>query len=215
MARIYRTAQGRQVDMERLRLQNEMTPAVGNMRVNARGDQLGPGGKVVQTREEMLDQYYKNTANKKANVADSIPTSSANAGRVKQIEPDDFVDPPEPTKGPDPIIIEEDEEPTVAEEPVAPPKKKTTSRKRTAKKKETVKAEETNTAKEVVPPSLKEADPIAETASADDSEVELGKKDKNSGLQGGESHIKGGLAKAIAKTREYEQRMGRGKPKRI
>lgn len=209
MARIYRTAQGRQVDMERLRLQNEMTPAVGNMRVNARGDQLGPGGKVVQTREEMLDQYYKNTANKKVNVADSIPTSSANAGRVKQIEPDDFVDPPEPTKGPDPIIIEEDEEPTVAEEPVDPPKKKTTSRKRTAKKKET------NTAKEVVPPSLKEADPIAETASTDDSEVELGKKDKNSGLQGGESHIKGGLAKAIAKTREYEQRMGRGKPKRI
>lgn len=214
MARIYRTAQGRQVDMERLRLQNEMTPAVGNMKVNARGDQLGPGGKVVQTREEMLDQYYKNTANKKANVADSIPTSSTNAGRVKQIEPDDFVDPPEPTKGPDPIIIEE-EVPMVVEEPSEPVKQKTTPRKRTAKKKETATVEESVTKKAVVPPSLKEADPVAETANTDDSEVELGKKDKNSGLQVGESHIKGGLAKAIAKTREYEQRMGRGKPKRI
>lgn len=214
MARIYRTAQGRQVDMERLRLQNEMTPAVGNMKVNARGDQLGPGGKVVQTREEMLDQYYKNTAKKKANVADSIPTSSTNAGRVKQIEPDDFVDPPEPTKGPDPIIIEE-EVPMVVEEPSEPVKQKTTPRKRTAKKKETATVEESVTKKAVVPPSLKEADPVAETANIDDSEVELGKKDKNSGLQGGESHIKGGLAKAIAKTREYEQRMGRGKPKRI
>jgi outer membrane biosynthesis protein TonB len=216
MARTYRTAQGRQVDMERLRLQNETTPAIGNMKVNARGDQLGPGGKVVQTREEMLDQYYKKTTNRKANMPDEIPTGSDAGGRVKEIEPDDFVDPPEPNAEPDPIIIEEKTEPVeVKKENKAPAKKKTTPRKRTAKKKETATVEEPAVEKAVVPPSLKEADPIAESTSTDDSEVELGKKDKNSGLQGGESHIKGGLAKAIAKTREYEQRMGRGKPKRI
>ena len=38
MARSYRTAQGKSVDIEKLRLKNELVPAVGNMRVNARGD---------------------------------------------------------------------------------------------------------------------------------------------------------------------------------
>ena len=207
MARTYRTAQGRQVDMERLRLQNELTPAVGNMRVNARGDQLGPGGKVVQTREEMLDQYYKNTVNKKSNVADEIPTSSDSAGRAKEIEADDFVDPPtrKPAPAADPVV----------EAPVA----KAPAKKRAVKKKtkvtETPVVEEPVKKPQPVPPSLREPDPIAETTGTDDSEIDLGRADKNSGLNSGESHIKGGLAKAIAKTRDYEQRMGRGKPKRI
>ena len=202
MARTYRTAQGRQVDMERLRLQNELTPAVGNMRDNARGDQLGPGGKVVQTREEMLDQYYKNTVNRKSNVADEIPTSSDSAGRAKEIEADDFVN--TPTRKP---------------APTADPVVETPVKKRAAKKKpkvtETPVVEEPVKKSQPVPPSLKEADPIAEIVGTDDSNVDLGKADKNSGLNAGESHIKGGLAKAIAKTRDYEQRMGRGKPKRI
>lgn len=46
--------QGKEIDMGKLINQNEMTIAVGNMRVNARGDKLGPGGKIVQTREELL-----------------------------------------------------------------------------------------------------------------------------------------------------------------
>lgn len=36
----YRTAQGKQLDFEALRLQNEEVRAVGNMNVNARGDKL-------------------------------------------------------------------------------------------------------------------------------------------------------------------------------
>ena len=58
MSRIYRSAQGRVVDMEKLRLANEETIAVGNMKVNARGDQLGPGGKVVKTRNQLMKEYY-------------------------------------------------------------------------------------------------------------------------------------------------------------
>lgn len=54
-----RSMRGREVDMEKLNLRNEMTPAVGNMKVNARGDELGKGGKVVKTREEILADYYK------------------------------------------------------------------------------------------------------------------------------------------------------------
>jgi len=56
--RIYRTAQGKQVDLDGLILVNEETIAVGNMGVNARGDELGPGGRVITRRNEVMDEYY-------------------------------------------------------------------------------------------------------------------------------------------------------------
>lgn len=55
----YTTMQGKQVDMDLLRKKNELTPAVGNARVNARGDELGPGGKIVRKREQVIKDYYK------------------------------------------------------------------------------------------------------------------------------------------------------------
>jgi hypothetical protein len=58
----YRSAQGKMVDVDMLRLRNEETIAVGNMKVNARGDELGPGGVVVKTRNEAMDEYYKSNA---------------------------------------------------------------------------------------------------------------------------------------------------------
>jgi hypothetical protein len=30
------------------------------MRVNARGDELGAGGKIIKTREQILADYYQN-----------------------------------------------------------------------------------------------------------------------------------------------------------
>lgn len=51
---VYRTMQGKEVDMHKLAMQNEMTVAVGNARVNARGDELGPGGKIIRKREDIL-----------------------------------------------------------------------------------------------------------------------------------------------------------------
>ena len=56
----YRTMQGKQVDMDMLRKKNELTHAVGNARVNARGDQLGPGGKIIRKREDLVKEYYEN-----------------------------------------------------------------------------------------------------------------------------------------------------------
>ena len=50
---------GKEVDMEKLNLRNETIPAVGHMKVNARGDEIGAGGKVIRTREEILKDYYK------------------------------------------------------------------------------------------------------------------------------------------------------------
>ena len=50
--------QGKPIDMDLLRQRNELTPAVGNARVNARGDEIGPGGKIVRKREDVLRDYY-------------------------------------------------------------------------------------------------------------------------------------------------------------
>lgn len=53
---IYRTARGAQVDMNKLVTQNEMTIAVGNAKVNARGDKLGPNGEIIKRREDILKE---------------------------------------------------------------------------------------------------------------------------------------------------------------
>ena len=59
MPKLYRTAQGRTVDIAAIMTQNERTRAVGNMKVNARGDELGSGGQVVRTRNQVMDDYYR------------------------------------------------------------------------------------------------------------------------------------------------------------
>ena len=56
--KVYKSMQGKAVDMDLLRQKNELTPAVGNARVNARGDEIGPGGKIVRKREDVLRDYY-------------------------------------------------------------------------------------------------------------------------------------------------------------
>ena len=52
--RMYRTMQGRMVDIEKLRAANESVQAIGNMNVNARGDVLGAGGKIVTPKETII-----------------------------------------------------------------------------------------------------------------------------------------------------------------
>ena len=56
---VYKSMQGREIDMHKLSMQNEMTVAVGNARVNARGDELGPGGQIIRKREEVLEEFYQ------------------------------------------------------------------------------------------------------------------------------------------------------------
>jgi hypothetical protein len=67
--------QGREIDLEKLIRQNELSPAIGNMRVNARGDELGPGGKIVRSREEIVNEYYEPNVVKRTPVqpAESLP----------------------------------------------------------------------------------------------------------------------------------------------
>lgn len=63
MKRAYRTAQGKTIDLDSLILSNEKTIAVGNMNVNARGDELGPGGKINTKRNQTMDDYYRLNTN--------------------------------------------------------------------------------------------------------------------------------------------------------
>jgi len=58
MSRIYKSARGQAIDIDKIKLSNENAIAVGNMRVNARGDKLGAGGQVVAGRNQIMDQAY-------------------------------------------------------------------------------------------------------------------------------------------------------------
>jgi hypothetical protein len=51
--------------MDALQQKHELAPAVGNVKMNARGDLLGAGGKVVSKREDQVAAYYD--TNPKAN----------------------------------------------------------------------------------------------------------------------------------------------------
>ena len=62
---VYRTAQGKMLDMGSLVLQNENVRAVGNMNVNARGDMIDSEGRVLTTRPQVVNQDYSSTVKKK------------------------------------------------------------------------------------------------------------------------------------------------------
>lgn len=100
MSKVYRSAQGKMIDMDKIRIQNEETIAVGNMHVNARGDELGDGGKVVRNRNEVMDEHYKtNAVYTKENVNDRIHARN-NPAPVTEKETE--------LKGIDPLILEQD-----------------------------------------------------------------------------------------------------------
>jgi len=48
--------------MGALRLQNERVRAVGNMRVNARGDVIDDNNEVIRTRNEQVKKQYQQQA---------------------------------------------------------------------------------------------------------------------------------------------------------
>ena len=55
---VYKTAQGKLVDMGKLILQNEQVRAVGNMNVNARGDVLDDKNRVITKRQQQVQRSY-------------------------------------------------------------------------------------------------------------------------------------------------------------
>lgn len=66
--KVYRSAMGKVVDMSALETKNEHVRAVGNMKVNARGDKIDVHGRVIQPVNERVTENYSNTVgNKTAN----------------------------------------------------------------------------------------------------------------------------------------------------
>jgi hypothetical protein len=57
---IHRSANGKQVDMGSLRLRNENVRAVGNMKVNARGDLVDDKNQVITPKNQQVNQNYNN-----------------------------------------------------------------------------------------------------------------------------------------------------------
>lgn len=65
----YRTAMGKEIDMSALAAKNERVRAVGNMKVNARGDTIDSQGNViVPVTKKVGDKYQKTVTNRAANV---------------------------------------------------------------------------------------------------------------------------------------------------
>jgi hypothetical protein len=91
--KVYRSAQGKTVDMGALLLQNEAVRAVGNMGVNARGDTIDSRNRVIDSKNKQVQrQNRRQTSVTRTQVTDntvkSVDTHSA-------IEADTFDDLPE------------------------------------------------------------------------------------------------------------------------
>jgi len=108
--RTYRTSSGKSVDFGALLLANETAPAIGNMNVNARGDEIDPAGNIVKSREQIMREYNElNTM---------VPSDSAIPEGTGITADDDWQDwqPPKTVKTePAPI------QPTVPTPPPPPP----------------------------------------------------------------------------------------------
>jgi hypothetical protein len=61
---VYTTANGKAVDMGALRLKNEKVRAVGNMKVNARGDVVDDKNGIISSKTRQTNQAYNNQVKK-------------------------------------------------------------------------------------------------------------------------------------------------------
>ncbi len=64
-----RTMRGVEIDMAAIMARNETTVAVGNARMNARGDILGARGEIVKTRDEVAQEYHRSNPKSVRNVS--------------------------------------------------------------------------------------------------------------------------------------------------
>ena len=69
---VYKTAQGRTIDMGAIKLKHETERAVGNMKVNARGDIVDEANQPIERREQQVRRQYN-----KNNHLDTSPVTPA------------------------------------------------------------------------------------------------------------------------------------------
>jgi len=88
--KMYKTMQGRMVDIDQLRAANESVQAVGNMNVNARGDVLGANGQVVTSKSQVIKKYYEQPKGKASEgpvIAKQTPAPQPKAVETKIATP--------------------------------------------------------------------------------------------------------------------------------
>jgi hypothetical protein len=80
-SKVYRTAQGKTVDLGTIMLQNEHVRAVGNMNVNARGDKLDHNNHVIETKPRQIQRQNARTTNVSA---EPVHASASKAKRARK-----------------------------------------------------------------------------------------------------------------------------------
>jgi hypothetical protein len=79
----YRTALGKVVDMSILAAKNEKTRAVGNMKVNARGDTIDANGNIIKpATNKVNDAYSKTVGNRAAQPVRKAPRAGDQSSRA-------------------------------------------------------------------------------------------------------------------------------------
>jgi len=78
-----KTMKGKTLDLTPIMAKNQHTVAIGNANMNARGDVLGPGGKIIKRREEVMQEYHKKNPQATRRVS------------LKEVQPDHFPSPAE------------------------------------------------------------------------------------------------------------------------
>ena len=87
--KIYRTAQGKQVDLGALQLQNENVRAVGNMGVNARGDLIDGDNRPIQTKNAAVRRSYdRQVSNVQDQPVTKQPSSETRPKKTRAVQPE-------------------------------------------------------------------------------------------------------------------------------
>lgn len=108
-SKVYKSAQGKSVDLGTIILQNEHVRAVGNMNVNARGDLLDNENRVIETKPRQIQRQNARTTN----VSTTPVQTSVIRARKERKNP---VEPVE-TDVPNPVNIPESSPAVLAEPP--------------------------------------------------------------------------------------------------
>lgn len=105
-SKVYRTAQGKTVDLGTIMLQNEHVRAVGNMNVNARGDKLDQNNRVIETKPRQIQKQNARTTNVSAEPVQTSATKAKKAKREKaQVEAQQVIHTPTPVVESTPVAV--------------------------------------------------------------------------------------------------------------
>ena len=87
-----KTNKGQIIDFEALMAQN--SPALGNMKVDAEGNTLGPNGEIIEKREDRVRAYYKDHPQSSTSQA----SLKGNQPEQQSVEPNNIVEEPKTAK---------------------------------------------------------------------------------------------------------------------